>query len=328
MPHFADMDIAAAQHLTEALTRWNHPLVRELNPETRTVIAQLLADAVSSTCPRTPLTPEAREIAGSLGAIGYAKLGRLLTSDAAARVRAYFEKLPCYNKHVDSHIGGDGIGRNPLGEANSFEFGCYRLPEILSAPHLFDLFLRSDVLDAVEAFLGAWPMLFSTNVYWSFPHQRPPSYGQDFHRDKSHPRFCVLFVYLTDTDEDGAHQYIRCSHRIEALQNELRGKRQDLKAKDFFDLPKDGYGQGALYQTHLAELIETITGPAGTGFLSDPYGLHRGVPPSKTTRLMAWARYSVFPVPPKLQTAPLSYLNGNYPDNERARYCLRALTTA
>jgi hypothetical protein len=42
--------------------------------------------------------------------------------------------------------------------------------------------------------------------------------------------------------------------------------------------------------------IQTITGPAGTSFVADTYGVHRGAVPSLKPRLILQAGYSLLPI--------------------------------
>lgn len=67
---------------------------------------------------------------------------------------------------------GDDIRRDVNGPAKDFAFGCYTGEEIFSAPRLVELFTSDVVLDAVESFLGAWPMIFSVNAFSVFSTRR------------------------------------------------------------------------------------------------------------------------------------------------------------
>lgn len=313
-----DADRTAIARLAESITRWNHPTIRELRPEARATIADLISESVRYAYPST--TPQS-PFAQTLKDLGIAKLGLAFTPEQAYEVSAYFESRPCLNRHIENAESGDDIRRDVNGPAKDFAFGCYTGEEIFSAPRLVELFTSDVVLDAVESFLGAWPMIFSVNAFWSFPQGAASRYGQEFHRDKSHPRFCVLFLYLTDTDVgNGPHQYFRGTHDPERLEG-LSGD----EARRLFDLPNDGYGLSDEYQEALSPYLETVVGKAGTAFLTDSYGLHRGQAPMTRRRLLAWARYSVFTSPPNISRLPVATLGDRYPASERARYSLRAL---
>jgi hypothetical protein len=327
LPESIQEDDRAARLFARSVCEWNNPNVRVLPPESRETLAKLLAAAVRASYPRGPASELATRIAAEIAAVGYSRLLPAMPAEQAAEVVGYFEATPCLNKHVETHGGSDGVRRDPRSDARQFSFGTYTQSEIFAAPRLLETVTAAHVLDAVEAFLGARPMLFSLNAYWSFPQPGEPSHGQDFHRDMSHPKFCVLFIYLTDTDHRrGAHQYIRGTPNPAALSTTLRTSGIACDARQFFGLERDGLGFTELYERHLSPLVETISGPAGTMFLEDPYGLHRGPVPTAAPRLMAWARYSIFAEPPTLpKRTERAVLGARYPADERARYALRAL---
>ena len=107
----------------------------------------------------------------------------------------------------------------------------------------------------------------------SFPSDQGGN-AQTFHRDNSHPIFCVLFAYLSDVDIDsGAHEYFIHTHD----RSKFEKHHPELNSDNFFDLPNDSYGFDTHINSALNDSKETITGDAGTCFLSDPRGLHRGL---------------------------------------------------
>jgi hypothetical protein len=136
----------------------------------------------------------------------------------------------------------------------------------------------------------------------------------------------VVFVYLNDVGEhNGPHEYIVRTHDVDQTTEYLEAKGVDYNAEELFVLPSDGYGQERLYRRLFGDQILTIAGPAGTAFIEDTYGLHRGRPPQDAPRLAAWARYTLFPSPPSLDPVSMSILGNRYPSDERRQYALRAL---
>lgn len=324
-PDWAASDAKAAQQLALDLTTWNHPQVRGLPPKSRTVVAGALASAVNAGFPPTELSTQAKLLAGEMKQDGVVRLGSLLTRPQCNDIEAYFRARPCYNLHYEGHIRGDRVPRMVDSGAAEFEFGSYPRDEILRAPHLVEALTSDLALDVAQEYLGATPMMFSINVYWSFPGQKA-SYGQDYHRDISHPNFCVLFLYLTDVDADsGAHQYIRRTHTVAATQEHLQKIGKPDNAEELFSLPMDGLGFTDRYEACFSDLVDTISGPAGTAFIEDTYGLHRGFPPRNAPRLAAWARYSLFPTAPALDKSDVAVLGGRYPAGRRNQYALRGI---
>ena len=109
-------------------------------------------------------------------------------------------------------------------------------------------------------------------------------------------KFCKLFIYLTDVDEDsGPHTYIGGSHDLEYI-NELRGQwpggAKEFNKWYFGSLRKtDGQVKRVFGRdpTHL-------TGPRGTRFVADTFGTHKGVPPKRGDRLVCQVQYGVSPL--------------------------------
>jgi hypothetical protein len=318
-------DATAARRFSQVMCEWNNPLVRQLGPGGRDIVATALADAIRDGYPPTHVSAIASTVATRLRQEGVSIVDNGLTPEQTAECRAFFASFDCLNTHVDGHDADAPVGRYSHEDVRRFHHGCYSCDEILRAPHLLELFTRPDVLDVVEAFLGARGMLFSVNAFWSFPHDGTTD-GQQFHRDKSHPRFCVLFVYLSDVDrESGAHQYIRGSNSLTSLDRFCEEQHLNVTARQFFDLPNDGRGYDELYDRSLGPLIVTLEGMAGTTFIEDAYGVHRGLPPRAKPRLMAWARYSLFTEPPEIPKSNRRILGDRYPAAERARYALRGI---
>jgi len=325
---FLDADVDASLRLGEAVSRWNHPDIRLLGLKTRDALGGIIATALNEAFKDPSPPPRAKEAAAELRATGRRLIPNALSASQSAEVETYFRDLPCYNLHYEGHINGDKIPRFVDKGAEEFQFGSYPRDDILRAPYLLELFSDDAVIDIVRDYLGARPMLYSVNAYWSFPNDNDEqsSYGQDFHRDISHPRFCVLFVCLTDTDQySGAPQYILYTHNPDRLQEQFDRLGKTETAATLFDLPMDGLGFTKQYLEACSEFLETIEAQAGTAILEDTYGLHRGLAPIKRPRLMAWARYSLFTVPPKLEKTPRKILGSRYPTQEQKRFLLRGV---
>ncbi len=171
---------------------------------------------------------------------------------------------------------------------------CWTMADVLKAPYFFEFALA---LTGIAAdYLERPPLLYSLNAFTTYPGHGPTlDYIQEFHRDKDDERFVALFVYLTDVVEeaDGAHQFQDGTHR--------------------------GTDSGA---------VVTVLGPAGTAFLVDTSGLHRGVRPAQTARTMVWARWGVSDPPiaydwDRLSPSPRTVLGDRYPENQQLRDSIR-----
>lgn len=321
-------DVDAALQFTSDVLGWNQDGVRTFGPEERGVLAGLAARAVSRVRPKpAPADPADLQ---PIREHGYTVLRRGLTRAEAAETAAFFAARPCFNCHCYPGAPNDGVPRRLDEGARRFAFGSYPQADLCDAPHLLDLFVSDPVLALVADYLGAAPTIFSVNAWWSFGRDGAPGLGQDYHRDMSHPKFVVLFVYLTEvTGDTGAHQYIRGTHRPDLMDGLVAGNRHGLTGSEMFRLPNDGLGFSALYEEVFGTRIDTVVGPPGTAFLADTYGLHRGLTPRTGDRLAAWARYAALPVAPSGPRIPASRMAGRpFRDNALARYALRALVEA
>jgi len=282
------------------------------------------------------LPPPLESIARGLADEGISRLHDLLRPEQVAAVVAHFRARPCLNAHVP--VSSDGVLRR-LGEgAEAFHYGCYRLEDIVEAPHLIELANSPALLAVAERYLGCTPTLYSLNAWWSFNGQeRPAEVSQTFHRDLDDFRFCTLFVYLTDVDdESGPHVYVRRTHRHALLEQEMA--RAKASALERLDAPiRDAVIRGALTRGQgykldsavlglLGHLVEIVTGPAGSGLIADTYGFHMGIPPVNRARLIFWSRYGMH-VNEGPGSAPVdaSLIASRIHWDERAAYINRAL---
>lgn len=277
------------------------------------------------------------DLAASLSEFGYARAGSLLSPSQIEDLLDYFIERPCYNAHVVAQ--SDQVGRRVDELAPVAHFGSYHSHHVIAAPHILELANSPRILSAVGDYLGCTPSLYSMNAWWSFP--RPESgiaTTQAFHRDLDDFKNCVLFLYLTDTPDDGRHEYIRYSHDPDLLSQYLgkignltinRPNGQQLLVTDGLDelFVRTGYGFDDVYGALFPKLIEPIGGAAGEGFLTDPDGLHRATLPMKKRRLIVWLRYGMHRnsayVRDLIQPVPGAAVAGRLPDTPEARYINR-----
>lgn len=167
---------------------------------------------------------------------------------------AYLKRRPVYRNHVRQGKPCEG----PLG---SWPWMCHDMQDAVVAPGLLEAAIN--ILPIARNYLGRQPLLYSLNIFYT----EPPYPGfvakpdiQEFHRDADDDNFIALFVYCTAVadDEDGPHQFQVGTHNGGAC----RG-------------------------------IASVVGPAGSMFLAATKGLHKGLVPKRTRRMVAWARWGV-----------------------------------
>ncbi len=126
----------------------------------------------------------------------------------------------------------------------------------------------------------------SSYLWWTFPTKSARVADKSlasldrYHFDLDDWHALKFFFYLTDVDQDsGPHVYVVVSHRRRSLKHQLT-----LLVGDPTDEIVGFYGPDSLL---------TITGPAGKGFVEDPFGFHMGTVPNKAPRLMMEVGFGV-----------------------------------
>lgn len=194
-----------------------------------------------------------------------------------ADLRGYFEETPC----IDSfrpHLGWFRPDSPPSPDSN---MGYHSIEQILRAPRVMDLFNDPRVLETAELYLGCKPLLDNIGCWWSYGGEtfgaREAAKGtQRHHRDLDSLRGFKIFFYLTDVgEESGPHVFVKGSHR----------SRQLSTGRALTDAEVE-----AAFGVH-----DTVamTGPAGSWFLGDTYGVHKGALPRRGRRLLLSAQYNV-----------------------------------
>lgn len=249
-------------------------LVRD--PVLRRRIGRSLGNFLHPDFATAPLPPAAAQAAESLTRQGHAPAPALLTPEQVADIHAFLAARLCYRGRSPERMFP--LKERPADTA----VAEYPTADILDAPHLLDLVNHPAVLGAVTRYLGCRPTLSSLVLRWSFPQggdRRDIEDLQRYHRDIDDWTFVKMFVYLTDVAEDcGPHVYISGSHR----------QRGSWRSRFYSDEEARRIG-GDLPEVRLL-------GPAGSAFLVDTFGLHKGAVPTQRPRLMLQAEYSALPV--------------------------------
>ena len=262
-----------------------------------------------------------------------------LAHEKAIAIRKHLEGLPLY-----SGIGGDQFYRTepdlrPLADVQrNAPMGQYTPEQLMATPHLIDFLNDPAIIDFLELALGCVPTLYSIRAWWSFAANTPTGLNQQyFHRDTDDWRFVTLFLYLTDVDESsGPHQLIAGSHTrsgMQALVAQARAKGMNDVAIDieesFANMKFFGVEFSANCERLFRDAIVNVEGPAGTMFMANTIAIHRGLKPSKTPRLIVWARYGLGPNTNvvELENGPVSrsQVATELPGTARNRYINRLL---
>ncbi|WP_425645317.1 hypothetical protein [Agrobacterium leguminum] len=149
------------------------------------------------------------------------------------------------------------------------------------------LAVQSDplLIDIARHYLGGEAKLITTRTWWSFPTKSASEADLSrasfkYHFDLDDWRMLKFFFYLSDVDSNaGPHIYVRGSHNRRRLKHQLT-----LLVGHPAEEVLEYYGSGNVVE---------LTGKAGTGFVEDPFGFHRGTPAKTTPRLMMEVGFGV-----------------------------------
>jgi hypothetical protein len=143
---------------------------------------------------------------------------------------------------------------------------------------LKDFLLSEPILSIAKSYLDTRDLSINATFFVSNPLKIDESEkyknAQYFHWDNDFSKFFKLYIYLTDVDENsGPHVYITGTHKQKFPEHSLCRLYSDESIYNKYKIPKKFIGQ------------------AGSMFLVDSYGLHKGETPTEKSRLMLNIHY-------------------------------------
>lgn len=235
---------------------------------------QRLARAAADKAPR-PALVQAGADPSALIEDGYFALHDFMPPNAAAEMRQYFEQFDSFSPYLPEL----GRFRAPHDAPPAIHVSNFDQHVALNSPYALQLANDPLVLQTIGAFLGCKPLISLIHAWWSMPTGQGPQHAENYHRDYDDLKFAKLFIYLTDVDEQsGPHMFVKGSPRSPKLQQ--RRRYDDDEVLSAFPDVCD----------HLS-----FTGAAGTAFIEDTSGLHKGVPPVSAPRLIFQVLYTLKP---------------------------------
>jgi len=255
-------------------------LNKQINsPSLRARIADLLAQGIreKTSLPQSDPSPEGAEFARD----GFFGFSDLVSRSEAAEMLEYFRG--CANlTRQDTVLQHD-------------------VRDIVRAPHAFRIATDPRVLSVASQHIGAPATVVQMDAWWSLPERDEPHGAQIFHRDRDDFRACKLFLYLSDvTSGDGPHIFVRGSHRIDAVQDALNAKGMAQDSLEAF-FTGNGRAMAHVVEDVFGPAVMEITGSAGTCFLENTFGFHRGKVPKTGRRCIFQALYAAVPYADRLQ---------------------------
>ena len=155
---------------------------------------------------------------------------------------------------------------------------------ILTSPAAQDWATDPLMRQLASTYLGLPAVLDLVAMWWTTwadPDERDGN-AQMFHADRDRLAFVKFFIYLSDVDcNSGPHVYVPGSHR--------RAPRRLQSDRRFTDHEVMLTLEGG--RSHLRAPVE-IEGPAGTVFVADTRGLHKGKSPTVGDRLVLQSEFS------------------------------------
>ena len=292
-PNIIDSDIVNASTLTALI---------HMDPMIRARISDLIAGNINLLAPRLPSSPAALGSLDQLRRDGIIRLGQVLSKEQCAGIVAAAKQMPCYAGHVPAQ--SDRIAR-PVEEVKKISpYASYKISDAIKIPDFLQLAASPELLGLADQYFGCAPTIYSVNLFWTFQGLSKPASTHIWHRDIDDFNFLALFVYLTDVDEQGGKfQFIKKSHTLPTCRDYLQSafpeladpSRAQQRAETFFPPLYEEHGPEhmANIERDLGPEIEDFIGPAGTVFLADTYGLHRGSIPFTQDRLVCWIRFGL-----------------------------------
>jgi len=249
-----------------------YDLLPVLGLKERQGVAKTLAAFRPKTANFSP-SDKARELALDLRTSGQTAMQGPIP---AADLLRYFQATLCHDPYRP-HLGRFTWDQPPSDEVN---LGYFTAEEVIRAPGLLELANHPDILGAAELYFGCKPVIDNIGASWSYPGRDTAKGAQRFHRDFDCAASFKLFLYLTDVDERGGpHVYVKGSHRS--------GRLESARAQS----------DGDIIAAFGAEAVTPVMAPAGTWFLEDVYGFHKGLIPKSQPRLLVAIEYNLYPSP-------------------------------
>jgi hypothetical protein len=227
-----------------------------------------------------------QEIVRRISADGIAD-GLRLSEDSVAQVMSFAARAPCYG-NAERHRQLDRDSCGCLIPADAV-VGDY-LDGIADCDVIRRLWRDPRILAIAGASLGTRPLPLRSRLWWSFRAGRATpemlaEHSQDcFHFDLDDWRAVKFFFYMTDVGhENGPHIYVQKSHRNRPMLDQL----SPFKSRSSHYITSK-YGRDNLV---------VMQGPAGAGFVEDPYGFHTGTAVTGASRLILEIEYGVSRTP-------------------------------
>lgn len=242
-----------------------------LKPSTREALTSVITATRAKQAPREDL----KEQVNALKNDGILFLPDLLSPNEVAEMVEWTKT----QKAFDPFRKQLGTFRAPEEAPGETHVAHYTYEQLMQAPHALRIANDPAILAIMGQCLGCKPTIASINLWWSMAGRAKAEHAELFHRDVDDWRFYKLFIYLTDVDEGaGPHVFVKASQNEAAL------------------LPIRRYQDEEVEKAFGKDRVMRITGKAGTAFLENTFGFHKGTLCESKNRLLFQVQYSVLPI--------------------------------
>ena len=169
---------------------------------------------------------------------------------------------------------------NPLAPPEYARTGAYLNKDIIESPEIIKLANHPELIRLVSGYLGCKPTLSNITMWHSYASNTGDAKNsENYHRDVDDFKFIKVFFYLSNVGyDDGPHVYIDGSHH----------------GTEFLDIRR--FDDQEIENFYSENSIRYITGKAGDGFIESTYGIHKGLVPQKSGRIVLQFEYSLLPI--------------------------------
>jgi len=291
-PNQTTIDNSTFDKALRRLVRRLRPVICS-NPGLMSETAKSIVADLRNTFPSlNPSRQHLQDEANFLWEFGYVSLGSKISSSLSAEILKTLLKSPVEYQDLNHSSLGVGLAKDA---PESAYLGQHAVRDVLVCPHLIDLANDPKILNIVRSYLGFEPIIDFYSAWHSYPGKTLAGSPQTLHRDKDCFRFCKLFLYLSDVDgESGPHVFLPQSHKLESFIKLFRASTNDSHDPHQFFIGGQRNLAPYLENIFLGKFHEFL-GPAGSAFLVDTYGLHKGVPPRSKTRTVFQVLYTLLP---------------------------------
>jgi hypothetical protein len=247
-------------------------------PSSRDKVASYLCGRLPKPTNNEDVTAEIEELNKS----GIVFLPDSLTPEQVAEVVAWMKQTQLQNAHFPGTFTYDHA---PEGA----HVGMAMKSEIAKCPHILNIANSPKYLSIASKFLGCQPTISLITAWWSYGGRSKAVDAENFHRDVDDWKFLKFFTYLTDVDDEaGPHVYVKNSSNSDKLIDLRRFEDKEVE------------------ETFGKENVLSITGKAGSTFMENTYGIHKGTLPRSKNRLVMQIEYSLRPIPYDYKPVPES----------------------